>query len=193
MEYITQRGGEVQLNSRLQEIELAEDGNVAAFRLTDGRRVEGDLYISSMPGQRRGHSLSVGQTFTLTGWVASCGPAAGACKTQSLCAASTTQTRAAMGAVDVVKRIIPDQWRGMDYYSKLDMLVGVPVINVHIWCAVPLDGAVPCQSRPVHVIAATEAEVLSQANCAVYAEKAGPFQHLRLDAYLDLGVLIRQV
>ena len=37
-------------------------------------------------------------------------------------------------AVDVVKRIIPDQWRGMDYYRKLDKLVGVPVINVHIWC-----------------------------------------------------------
>ena len=50
MEYITARGGEVELNSRLQEIELADDGNVAAFRLTDGRRVEGDLYISSMPG-----------------------------------------------------------------------------------------------------------------------------------------------
>ncbi len=51
MEYITARGGEVQLNSRLQEIELADDGNVAAFRLTDGRRMEGDLYISSMPGR----------------------------------------------------------------------------------------------------------------------------------------------
>ena len=40
-------------------------------------------------------------------------------------------------AVDVVKRIIPDQWKGMDYYSKLDKLVGVPVINVHIWCVSP--------------------------------------------------------
>ena len=38
-------------------------------------------------------------------------------------------------AVDVVKRIIPDQWKSMDYYRKLDKLVGVPVINVHIWCA----------------------------------------------------------
>ena len=51
VQYITARGGEVQLNSRLQEIELADDGAVSAFRLTDGRRVEGDLYISSMPGQ----------------------------------------------------------------------------------------------------------------------------------------------
>ena len=44
-------------------------------------------------------------------------------------------------AVDVVKRIIPDQWRGMDYYRKLDMLVGVPVINIHIWCIIV------CKSR----------------------------------------------
>jgi len=51
MQYITARGGEVHLNSRLQEIELADDGAVSGFRLTDGRRVEGDLYISSMPGQ----------------------------------------------------------------------------------------------------------------------------------------------
>ena len=51
VDYITARGGEVQLNSRLQEIELAEDGAVTAFRLSDGRRVEGDLYISSMPGR----------------------------------------------------------------------------------------------------------------------------------------------
>ena len=43
-------------------------------------------------------------------------------------------TSAALRTVDVVKRIIPDQWRGMDYYRKLDKLVGVPVINVHIWC-----------------------------------------------------------
>jgi len=36
-----------------------------------------------------------------------------------------------------VKRIIPEPWKGMDYYRKLNKLVGVPVINVHLWCASP--------------------------------------------------------
>ena len=80
MEYITSRGGEVQLNSRLQEIELADDGDVAAFRLTDGRRVEGDLYISSMPGgYGTHHSLSAVHTpacieplVSLDCWIAGC-------------------------------------------------------------------------------------------------------------------------
>ena len=35
--------------------------------------------------------------------------------------------------VDIVKRIVPDAWKKMPYYSKLDKLVGVPVINVHLW------------------------------------------------------------
>lgn len=36
-------------------------------------------------------------------------------------------------AVDVLKLLLPDQWRPLPYFSKLDKLVGVPVINVHIW------------------------------------------------------------
>ncbi|BBN19862.1 15-cis-phytoene desaturase [Marchantia polymorpha subsp. ruderalis] len=35
--------------------------------------------------------------------------------------------------VDVFKLLIPDQWANIPYYRKLDKLVGVPVINVHIW------------------------------------------------------------
>ncbi len=38
-------------------------------------------------------------------------------------------------AVDVLKRLIPEQWRDISYFSKLNKLVGLPVINVHIWCA----------------------------------------------------------
>lgn len=37
------------------------------------------------------------------------------------------------GPVDIVKRIVPDTWKQMDYYKKLEKLVGIPVINVHIW------------------------------------------------------------
>lgn len=35
--------------------------------------------------------------------------------------------------VDVVKRIIPEQWKPKPYFSQLEGLKGVPVINVHIW------------------------------------------------------------
>ncbi|KAA6418677.1 MAG: phytoene desaturase [Trebouxia sp. A1-2] len=35
--------------------------------------------------------------------------------------------------VDVVKRIIPKRWQPKPYFSQLEGLKGVPVINVHIW------------------------------------------------------------
>jgi 15-cis-phytoene desaturase len=35
--------------------------------------------------------------------------------------------------VDPFKTIVPESWRGMDYFQLLDGLEGVPVINVHLW------------------------------------------------------------
>jgi 15-cis-phytoene desaturase len=35
--------------------------------------------------------------------------------------------------VDLFKLIIPDQWKGINAFSKLNGLVGVPVINIHLW------------------------------------------------------------
>ncbi|KAK9819380.1 hypothetical protein WJX81_003694 [Elliptochloris bilobata] len=35
--------------------------------------------------------------------------------------------------VDPLKPLLPEAWRAEPYFSKLDALVGVPVINVHIW------------------------------------------------------------
>jgi len=35
--------------------------------------------------------------------------------------------------VDIVKKLLPDQWAKMDFFRRLDKLVGVPVINIHIW------------------------------------------------------------
>ena len=49
-DYFLARGGEVRVNSRLQRIELNGDGSVSAFRLADGTTVQGDLYVSAMPG-----------------------------------------------------------------------------------------------------------------------------------------------
>ena len=35
--------------------------------------------------------------------------------------------------VDLLKLMIPEQWKGLDTFSKLDGLNGVPVINIHLW------------------------------------------------------------
>ncbi len=38
------------MNARLKEIELNDDDSVKRFRLADGSTLEGDLYVSAMPG-----------------------------------------------------------------------------------------------------------------------------------------------
>ncbi|CAL0328030.1 unnamed protein product [Lupinus luteus] len=35
--------------------------------------------------------------------------------------------------VDILKLLLPDNWKGISYFQKLEKLVGVPVINIHIW------------------------------------------------------------
>ncbi|XP_024535664.1 15-cis-phytoene desaturase, chloroplastic/chromoplastic [Selaginella moellendorffii] len=35
--------------------------------------------------------------------------------------------------VDILKLLLPESWKEMPYFKKLSKLVGVPVINVHIW------------------------------------------------------------
>ncbi|XP_019438286.1 PREDICTED: phytoene dehydrogenase, chloroplastic/chromoplastic-like [Lupinus angustifolius] len=35
--------------------------------------------------------------------------------------------------VDILKLLLPDNWKGLSYFQKLEKLVGVPVINIHIW------------------------------------------------------------
>ena len=49
-DFLLARGGEVRMNSRLQRIDLRVDGSVSAFCLADGTSVQGDLYVSAMPG-----------------------------------------------------------------------------------------------------------------------------------------------
>jgi len=36
-------------------------------------------------------------------------------------------------SVDILKLLLPDDWKEIAYFKKLEKLVGVPVINVHIW------------------------------------------------------------
>lgn len=35
--------------------------------------------------------------------------------------------------MDILKQKVPERWQGLPYFSRLEKLVGVPVINVHIW------------------------------------------------------------
>jgi len=35
--------------------------------------------------------------------------------------------------VDPLKLLLPDSWKNLPYFSKLDGLNGVPVINIHLW------------------------------------------------------------
>ena len=40
------------MNARLKEIELNDDDSVKCFKLADGSTIEGDLYVSAMPGKQ---------------------------------------------------------------------------------------------------------------------------------------------
>ncbi|MGB7565302.1 MAG: 15-cis-phytoene desaturase [Prochlorococcaceae cyanobacterium] len=89
VDYIKARGGDVQLNSPLRKIELADDGSVSGFRLAglkgqQDRTVQADAYVSAMP-------------------------------------------------VDPLKLLLPEPWKELPYFSKLEGLKGVPVINIHLW------------------------------------------------------------
>lgn len=40
--------------------------------------------------------------------------------------------------VDIMKLMLPDRWSKMPFFKQMDGLEGVPVINIHIWCAAAL-------------------------------------------------------
>ncbi|KAL6537365.1 hypothetical protein OROMI_025899 [Orobanche minor] len=84
VDHIRSRGGEVRMNSRIQKVELNEDGSVESFVLNDGNVIKGDAYVFATP-------------------------------------------------VDILKLLLPEDWKEIQYFKKLDKLIGVPVINVHIW------------------------------------------------------------
>ncbi|KAL6495981.1 hypothetical protein OROGR_030544 [Orobanche gracilis] len=84
VDHILSRGGEVRMNSRIQKVELNEDGSVESFVLNDGNVIKGDAYVFATP-------------------------------------------------VDILKLLLPEDWKEIQYFKKLDKLIGVPVINVHIW------------------------------------------------------------
>ncbi|KAL1319900.1 hypothetical protein AAHE18_14G017900 [Arachis hypogaea] len=84
VDHIQSLGGEVHLNSRIQKIDLNDDGTVKSFLLNNGKVIEGDAYVFATP-------------------------------------------------VDILKLLVPNNWKEIPYFQRLEKLVGVPVINVHIW------------------------------------------------------------
>ncbi|MEM1279038.1 MAG: 15-cis-phytoene desaturase [Cyanobacteria bacterium P01_H01_bin.152] len=36
-------------------------------------------------------------------------------------------------SVDVIKVLMPEPWKGISFFQKMQELVGVPVINIHLW------------------------------------------------------------
>ncbi|KAG0471495.1 hypothetical protein HPP92_016041 [Vanilla planifolia] len=84
VDHIQSQGGQVQLNSRIQKIELNSDRTVKQFVLSNGSVVTGDAYVFATP-------------------------------------------------VDILKLLLPEEWKEIPYFQRLKQLVGVPVINVHIW------------------------------------------------------------
>lgn len=36
-------------------------------------------------------------------------------------------------SVDVIKALMPEPWKGISFFQKMQELVGVPVINIHLW------------------------------------------------------------
>lgn len=50
VEHIESRGGKVQLNSRINKIQLNEDGSVKSFLLSNGAVIQGDAFVFATPG-----------------------------------------------------------------------------------------------------------------------------------------------
>ncbi|KAK8921876.1 hypothetical protein KSP39_PZI020502 [Platanthera zijinensis] len=84
VDHIRSLGGQVQLNSRVQKIELNSDRTVKQFVLNNGSVITGDAYVFAAP-------------------------------------------------VDILKLLLPEEWKEIPCFQKLNKLVGVPVINVHLW------------------------------------------------------------
>jgi 15-cis-phytoene desaturase len=89
VDYISDRGGEVHLNTPIKEFLLNDDGTVSGFLIRglngeSDRVLTADLYVSAMP-------------------------------------------------VDPLKLMLPEPWKQLEYFQKLEGLEGVPVINLHLW------------------------------------------------------------
>lgn len=51
VDHIQSLGGQVRLNSRIQKIDLNQDGTVKRFILSNGDVIKGDAYVIAAPGK----------------------------------------------------------------------------------------------------------------------------------------------
>lgn len=83
-DHIRFKGGKIELNKRLQKINLNSDQTVKNLQLTGGKTVQADVYISTVP-------------------------------------------------IDILKLLVPEEWKPIPFFENAMQLEGVPVINVHLW------------------------------------------------------------
>ena len=60
------------MNTRIKEIELNDDDSVKCFKLADGSTIEGDLYVSAMPGKSSGQYVPLPLSNVTPGSVCLC-------------------------------------------------------------------------------------------------------------------------
>ena len=130
------RGGEIRMKSGIKTIDLNPDGSVARYQLLSGEALEADLYVSAMPvdivkkllpeswyrmdffryccGQRDGRGVAEG----------------GVAPRRALLPQAAASCRHASSMLTPRAFCFPPRLAGC---RRLDKLVGVPVINIHIW------------------------------------------------------------
>lgn len=121
VDHIQSLGGDVRLNSRIQKIDLNKDGTVKNFILNDGNIIEGDAYVFATPGT---FLYTPVELLLLDHFVT----------VANFCSyIADDSIILSSNSVDILKLLLPKEWKEKPYFKKLDKLVGVPVINVHIW------------------------------------------------------------
>ena len=124
VDHIQSLGGEVHVNSRIQKIDLNDDGTVKSFLLNNGKVIEGDAYVFATPG-----------IFVLIS------PLLINCLSSIINFQFFKLLRFffLIRTVDILKLLLPNDWKEIPYFQRLEKLVGVPVINVHIWSVMDFD------------------------------------------------------
>lgn len=107
VDYIVERGGEVHLETPIQEFLLNPDQTVRGFLI-----------------RRDDHPRSNDN---------SNGVLSPAASIDGLTEVLTADAYVSAMPVDPLKLMLPEPWKNLEYFKKLDGLVGVPVINVHLW------------------------------------------------------------
>jgi 15-cis-phytoene desaturase len=153
-QYIQAKGGDIRFKSGIKRFKLEEDGSVEELELLNGETLKADLYVSAMPGQPfyicifiviHIFSLFLLNSLVLfsslfcfdhandgSGGIPLFHAGSSPCVEPRLIFLLFFSCSLAC-AVDIVKKLLPEPWARQDFFSRMEKLVGVPVINIHIW------------------------------------------------------------